>query len=195
MALCPAKNVGHVQLTPVGVCLGDLPAQDTPSLPVGEDWAHGGFVATQVSVANYQSSTFARLSANQNGSLRKADVLEQEPLDMFSLAGRDSTAQHLAPDLIAHGVEFVASPGKGEKLQRTIPEAMRNALGKSGSFAGCMVLVSEQESRLVTVITLWKGSDRARQCDENSNRVRGLLTPYVDSWLRTRRLTAFLSAR
>jgi hypothetical protein len=152
-------------------------------------------VATQVSVANYQSSTFAGLSANQNGSLPKAGVLEQEPSDMFSAAGRDSTAQHLAPDLIAHGVEFVASPGKGEKLQWTIPEAMRSALGKSGSFAGCMVLVSEQESRLVTVITLWKGSDRARQCDENSNRVRGLLTPYVDRWLRTRRLTAFLSAR
>ena len=152
-------------------------------------------MATQVSVANYQSNTFAQLSANQNDSRRKADVLEQEPLDMFSLAGRDSTAQHLAPDLIAHGVEFVASPGKGEKLQRTIPEAMRNALGKSGSFAGCMVLVSEQESRLVTVITLWKGSDRLRQCEENSKCVRGLLTPYVDSWLRTRRLTAFLSAR
>jgi hypothetical protein len=152
-------------------------------------------VATQVQIPNYQASSFAALSAQQGDKFSQGDVAEHERLELFSSTARASTAGAPAPPVIAHGVEFVASPGKGEKLQRAVPEAMRNAFGESGSFAGCLVLVSEQEARLVTVITLWTGKDRARQCDENSNRVKGLLTPYVDSWLRTRKLSAFLSTR
>jgi hypothetical protein len=55
-----------------------------------------------------------------------------------------------------------------------------------------MVLVSEQESRLVTVITLWAGEQRAKQSRENEKWVKKLLSPYVDRWLRTQILSASL---
>ena len=152
-------------------------------------------MATQVHIPNDQACSSRGLSSKQDDNSQQATTVEQRPLDTISLTGRDSTAEAPTPEIIAHGVEFVASPGRGEKLQRAIPEAVRLAFDKSGSFAGCMVLVSEQEARLVTVITLWTGRDRARECDENSKRVKVLLTPFVDSCLRARRFTAFLSTR
>ena len=89
----------------------------------------------------------------------------------------------------------MALPGKTEKLQTAIPEAMRNVLGNFKDFSGCVVLVSEQETRLVTVIMFWAGADRVRHCNENARQVKMLLAPYVDHWLRTRKLSAFLSMR
>ncbi len=91
--------------------------------------------------------------------------------------------------------DFVSWPGKAEELQTVLPEAIRTAFDGSANFSGCMVLVSEQEARLVTVITFWKGKGRTKHCNENSKRIEQLLVPYVDRWLRTRRLTAFLSTR
>ncbi len=93
--------------------------------------------------------------------------------------------------VFAHGVEFVTLPGKSERLQREIPLMMRDANGKSGDFFGCILLFSEQEVRLVTVITLWSRRDRARECNEK--RLKSLLEPYVDRWLRTTSFVTFLS--
>jgi hypothetical protein len=105
---------------------------------------------------------------------------------------RVSPTEATTPEVLAQGVEFVALPGKPEELQKRIPEALRLTLGSSNGFSGCMILVSEQEARLMTVITLWTGRDRAEECDKNSGRVDQLLLPYVDTWLRTQRMTAFL---
>ena len=55
-----------------------------------------------------------------------------------------------------------------------------------------MVLVADMEARLVTVITLWQGAERARHCEENAKWVKKLLTPYVDRWLRVQTLIAAL---
>src|SRR5208282_2084253 len=71
-----------------------------------------------------------------------------------------------SPLFFADGVEFVALPGESEKLHREIPLVIRDANGESDGFLGCIVLFSEQEARLVTVITLWMGRDRAKQCNE-----------------------------
>jgi hypothetical protein len=150
-------------------------------------------VASQAHVANYQAGCLAGLLSKQAESFQPTAVAEPESREEIPLATQDSTDEDTTPEVIAHSVEFVAVPGKAEKLQMAIPEAMRNAFGNSSGFSGCMVLVSEQEARLVTVITLWTGKDRAKQCSENSKRVHKLLTPYVDRWLRTRRLAAFLS--
>jgi hypothetical protein len=105
---------------------------------------------------------------------------------------QDSGTEPTTPEVLAHGVEFVTSPGRSKELQRTIPETLRSVLGNSGGFLGCMVFVSEQEARLVTVITLWTGRDAAEQCDNNLSRVNQLLLPHVDTWLRSQRMTAFL---
>jgi hypothetical protein len=95
-------------------------------------------------------------------------------------------------DVTAHGMEFVALPGQSESLRKKIPLAMRSANGSSQDYVGCMVLFSEKEARLVSVITLWKGRDRATKCNQDSKRLKKLLEPYVDRWLRTRRFVTFL---
>ncbi len=43
-------------------------------------------------------------------------------------------------------------------------------------------MISDQESRLVTVVTLWNGEGRLKRCDENARWVRPLLAPYVSAW-------------
>lgn len=48
-----------------------------------------------------------------------------------------------------------------------------------------MVMVSDHEARLVTVVTLWTGKERAHNCTESAARVKRLLSPFVDNWLRS----------
>jgi hypothetical protein len=93
--------------------------------------------------------------------------------------------------LYAYGVEFVTLPGESDKLRTEIPFLVRAANEKSRGFSGCLVLVSEQEARLVTVITLWMTRDGEKECHEK--RLKRQLEPYVDRWLRTRRFVTFLS--
>ena len=152
-------------------------------------------MASQVHFTTCQAGSFAGAAGRPEGNHRQASVADPEPLEKFTLADGDCTDSALTPEVLALGVEFVALPGKAAKLQKVIPEAMRETLGKFGGFSGCMVLVSEQEARLVTVLTLWTGRDRVEQCNENFQRVERLVTPYVDRFLRTRRLAAFMSTR
>jgi hypothetical protein len=152
-------------------------------------------VAGQIQIANYQAAGFVGPPAKQKDDFRHAHAAEPELLEQISQVARDSTGAAPTPEVIAHGVEFVALPGEAANLLRAIPEAMRNTLGNSRSFSGCMVLVSEEEARLVTVITLWAGRNRVEHCNENSKQVKKLLAPYVDRFLRTRRLAAFLSTK
>lgn len=122
-------------------------------------------------------------------------MTDATPSEVIQIPVREAISEAETPAVIAQGVEFVARPGMVEQLQKAIPEAMGRALSGCKSFSGCMDFVSEQESRLVTVITLWKGPDRAKQSNQYAKRVKMLLTPYVDRWLRTRRLAAFLTLR
>jgi len=59
-------------------------------------------------------------------------------------------------------------------------------------FAGCLVMVSAQEARLVTVVTLWSGHDRTKSCNQNVRWVNALLAPYLDRRLRTQTMVAHL---
>lgn len=152
-------------------------------------------MASQAHIANYLAGNFAAPPAIHEDEFRPANTANRERLDKMSQAAGVSTAEIPAPEVVALGVEFVALPGKAAILQSAIPEAVRNTIGNSRSFSGCMVLVSEEEARLVTVITLWTGRNRIEQCNENAKQVKKLLAPYVDRFLRTRRLAAFLSAR
>jgi hypothetical protein len=94
----------------------------------------------------------------------------------------------------ALSVEFVAKPQEAHRVQSAIPAALVGALQNVSGFAGCLVMVSEQEGRLVTVITLWVGNDRLKRCRENLRWVQKLLTPYVDRCLRVQTLAAQLPA-
>jgi hypothetical protein len=92
----------------------------------------------------------------------------------------------------ALSVEFVAKPEEARRAQTAIPSALIGALKEVTGFAGCLVMVSDQEARLLTVVTLWSGGDRHKRCAENARWVHALLAPYVDRRLRVQTLVAHL---
>ena len=98
------------------------------------------------------------------------------------------------PEVTALSVEFVAKPQETYRVQSAIPTALAGALKGVTGFAGCLVMISDQEARLVTVITLWIGDDRLKQCRENTRWVHRLLAPYLDRCLRVQTLVAHLPA-
>jgi len=93
-------------------------------------------------------------------------------------------------EVSAQSIEFVAVPDMAARLQATLPGAIRSALQKSEGFAGCAVMVSEQEARLVTVVTFWRGRERSSKAAANALWVEQLLDPYIDRQLRVNKLRA-----
>jgi len=94
--------------------------------------------------------------------------------------------------MTALSIEFVAKPHEAHRAQLAIPSALAGALKEVTGFAGCLVMVSEQEARLLTVVTLWSGSERQKLCSENLRWVRALLATYLDRCLRVQVLNAHL---
>ncbi|HMD42392.1 MAG TPA: hypothetical protein VKH45_04915 [Candidatus Acidoferrum sp.] len=96
-------------------------------------------------------------------------------------------------DVSAHSVQFVSAPGQTYKLQSLVPLAIREAFRSKSGFAGCMVMVSDQEARRVTIVTLWKGNGHRRHCAENAQQLRTILLPYAEHWLRSENHVAHFS--
>jgi hypothetical protein len=94
--------------------------------------------------------------------------------------------------VIALSLEIVAKPQEAHRVESAIPKAIAGALKDVTGFAGCLVMISDQEARLVTVVTLWTGGDRAIRCRENLRWVHALLAPYVDRCLRVQTMIAYL---
>ena len=94
----------------------------------------------------------------------------------------------------ALSIEFVAKPHEAHRAQLAIPPALAGALQEVTGFAGCLVMVSDQEARLLTVVTLWSGKERQKLCNENLRWARALLAPYLDRCLRVQILNAHLPA-
>jgi hypothetical protein len=155
---------------------------------------YGGFVATQVHIGNLQSIICASMAVHHpkyggmSSTATLLDAPEEGPL------AADSTPNAATPQLFAHMVEFVALPGQTENLQTKIPLAIRHTNGECDGFSGCIVLFSEYEARLVTVITLWAEESRANPSNGNVNRLKRLLEPYVDRWMRARSFVTLVSA-
>lgn len=124
-------------------------------------------------------------SSNVETARTEPDVSVLAPLAATRSRTKISISQ-----LFALGIEFVAHPGDTEKLQSEIPLLMLDANNKFENLCYCMVLFSEHEARLVTVIALW--SERGRAMARNEKRLKRLLEPYVDRWLRTRNYVTFL---
>jgi hypothetical protein len=96
--------------------------------------------------------------------------------------------------ITALSIEFVAKPNEAHRVHLALPSAIAGALGNVTGFAGSYVLISSYEARLVTVVTLWKGIDRAKHCALNIRWVRALLGPYLDRCLRVQTMTAYMAA-
>jgi len=95
-----------------------------------------------------------------------------------------------APPATALSIEFVAKPQEAHRVQDAIPAAIAGALKDVTGFAGCLVMISDQEARLVTVVTLWAGDDRVKRCSQNVRWVQALLAPYLDRCLRVQTMVA-----
>jgi hypothetical protein len=94
--------------------------------------------------------------------------------------------------MTALSIEFVAKPQEADRVEAAIPAAIAGALKDVLGFAGCLVMISDQEARLVTVVTLWAGHDRMKRCSQNVRWVNALLTPYLDRRLRTQTMVAHM---
>jgi hypothetical protein len=150
-------------------------------------------VASQVHVGSLQLPSYTETAAQPEAGPRKAAPRNGEPSEELRRLAARSAEEGSTRQLLAQGVEFVARPGQAEKLQKAIGQARRNAQNTYDGFVGCLVFVSEQEERLVTLVTLWDGTEEAKQRDENSEQVRKLLEPYVDSWLRAGKFVTSVS--
>ncbi len=124
---------------------------------------------------------------------RTSSLLLKDPQPRPSHNLHSIPSAQAAYDISAHSVQFVAIPNQTRKLQSALPATIREALSLAPAFAGCMVMVSDQEARLVTVVTLWSGKERIRHCNENAEQVKKLLAPYVDHWLRSETNVAHFS--
>ena len=92
----------------------------------------------------------------------------------------------------AFSFEFVAKPEQATKAVLDLPAGIQSGLEDFAGFAGSLVMVSDLEARLITVIIFWQGSDARRNCAQSLRRVRALLAPYVDRCLRAQNLLAHL---
>ena len=120
----------------------------------------------------------ARLAGiSSNGAFAFSQTSALKPHPIASRAAGASVVTALS-------VEFVAKPQEAHRVQATIPAAVAGALKEVSGFAGCLVMISDQEARLVTVVTLWAGDDRRKRCGENARWVHALLAPYLDRSLR-----------
>ena len=94
--------------------------------------------------------------------------------------------------LTAYSFEFVAKPDQAGAATLSLPAAIQSGLEDIAGFAGSLVMVSDQETRLITVIILWSGAEARRSCERSVRRVRALLAPYMDRCLRVQNLFAHL---
>ena len=92
--------------------------------------------------------------------------------------------------MAALSVEFVAKPEAAREAEHAIPATIDGSLRDVGGYAGCLVMISNQEARLITVVTFWAGANRAERCNENARWVFALLKPYIDHCLRSRTVFA-----
>lgn len=92
----------------------------------------------------------------------------------------------------ALSMEFVSKPQEAYRLPVAVPAAIEGALGHLLGFAGCLLLISDKESRLVTVITFWQGENRAALCSKAAAWINKVVTPFLDQCLQVRSYDAYL---
>lgn len=92
--------------------------------------------------------------------------------------------------LTAFSFEFVAKPEQTARAPLLLPAAIQSGLEDIAGFAGSLVMISDQEARLITVIIFWSGAEARRSCERSVRRVRALLAPYLDRCLRVHNFLA-----
>jgi len=91
---------------------------------------------------------------------------------------------------VALRAEFVLKPGKEGKVHKTIDEIVSNSFSQDKEFLQGLVMVSEMESRLVTVITFWHPDGFAEARERRARWLSERLRPYLDKSLRVQTFSA-----
>lgn len=129
------------------------------------------------------------------GPDRKSSALSaNETLSPDAWSKSKPGEQHAPNAAAAFSIEFVTTPKDAPKAHTAIPTAIVGALGEVTGFAGCLVTISNQEARLVTVTVFWMGTDRFGRCHDNERWIYKLLAPYIDHCVRAQTLIAYLPA-
>src|SRR5256885_10268508 len=89
-------------------------------------------------------------------------------------------------------IESVAKQQESYRLQAAVSATIDEGLGDVYGFCGCLVMLSNQQARLVTVITFWTGRDHDTRCANSAEWVQKLLLPYLDHCLCVRSFNARL---
>jgi hypothetical protein len=90
-------------------------------------------------------------------------------------------------------IEFVAKPNESHRVHALVPAAITSTLEGVAGFAGCAVMASHQEERLVTVLTFWQGDLSPRAAAVNSGWVCKLIERYMDRRLRVQTMRTHLA--
>jgi hypothetical protein len=91
---------------------------------------------------------------------------------------------------IAMRAEFVLKPGEEDKVHKAIDEIVSNSFAHDEEFLQGLVLVSEMESRLVTVITFWHPNGFAESRERRVHWLGERLAPFLDKSLRVQTFSA-----
>lgn len=86
--------------------------------------------------------------------------------------------------VVALRTDFVVKPGKEEKVRETIDTILEHSFGRERDFLQALVLESESEVRLVTVITFWSSNGFAEARERRASWLRQRLAQYLDQSLR-----------
>jgi hypothetical protein len=126
----------------------------------------------------------AKAPACKNGAFSAAclDVTEEVCMAYGSAACKTAIS-----------IEFVAKPNEAHRVHALVPAAITATLDGVEGFAGCAVMASSQEERLVTVLTFWHGDLTAKAAGVNSSWVCKILDRYMDHRLRVQTMRTQLA--
>jgi len=103
------------------------------------------------------------------------------------------TEQH--DGVTALRADFVAKPEAIENVREGIEARVRSGWGEESGFLNGMVLVSDQEARLTTLITFWRSDALAQDRESKVRWLRKILNPFLDRCLSVQtNCTYFLGA-
>lgn len=87
-------------------------------------------------------------------------------------------------NLAAVCIELVANGLGAAQAGSAISEAVEEVLEAVPGFAGCLVLVADEEKRLVTVIAFWGGAERVALSRNSAPWIHKAIAPYLEHCLR-----------
>jgi hypothetical protein len=108
----------------------------------------------------------------------------------LNLRRGESPAVHDGRGLTALSFEFVAKPEKAAEAPGSLSTEIHSALQDVSGFAGGLVMVSDQEARLITVVVFWEACEASRSSTLCIRRARALIAPYLDRSLRFQTMMA-----